>query len=47
LQSWRSIRAARQTDFLGNTLCELSVEHDKIRMNLRPNEWIQVEASFI
>ena len=32
LRCWRPILSARQTDFLGSTLCELAVEHDKIWM---------------
>jgi alpha-mannosidase len=46
LQSWRPVRSARQTDFLGNTLCELVVEHDKIWMEINAYQWIQVEARF-
>ena len=46
LRSWRPIRTARQTDFLGRTLCELVVEHDKIWMEMNACQWIQVEVFF-
>jgi alpha-mannosidase len=46
LQSWQPIGTARQTDFLGNTLCELAVEHDKIWMEVKPLDWIQIEVHF-
>ena len=47
LRSWQAIATARQTDFFGNTLCELAVEHDKIWVEMKPHEWIQVEAYFL
>jgi alpha-mannosidase len=46
LRSFRPLKSARQTDFLGNTLCELVVEEDRIWMEMSSYGWIQVEAHF-
>jgi alpha-mannosidase len=46
LRSWRPIKSARQTDFLGNTLAELTVEDDRIWCDMSSFEWIQIEALF-
>lgn len=35
---------ARQTNFLGETLSELSPDGDKIPINFGPHEWLQIEA---
>jgi alpha-mannosidase len=46
LEAFRSIASARKTDFLGQPLDDLTVEGDKITLELSPNEWCEVEAKF-
>jgi alpha-mannosidase len=38
------VSLARRTNFLGETLAELSIEDDKIAIDFAPHEWVQVEA---
>ena len=44
LRAFRNVAAARQVDFLGSTLLELPVDHDKITLDFAAHEWIEVEA---
>jgi alpha-mannosidase len=46
VQCYKPITTARLCDFLGGTLCELPVEHDKLWLELRPFEWTQLEVQF-
>jgi hypothetical protein len=41
------VSLARRTNYLGETLGELSVEEDKIAVDLAPHEWAQIEAWWI
>jgi alpha-mannosidase len=44
LRTFRPVAAARQIDFLGQTLVEVPFEDDKIRLDFAAHEWIEVEA---
>lgn len=46
LRSFRPVASARRVDFLGGLQSELSVDGDGIRFEIRPRQWIQVEATF-
>jgi alpha-mannosidase len=46
LRSFRAPRVARQLDFQGNTLAELTIEGDRIAIDFAAYEWIQVEAEW-
>ncbi|NLE36596.1 MAG: hypothetical protein GX621_01065 [Pirellulaceae bacterium] len=46
LRSFRSPRAARQTDLLGETVQELEIEGDSIAARLKPREWTQIEVDW-
>ncbi|HBO44857.1 MAG TPA: hypothetical protein DD670_13190 [Planctomycetaceae bacterium] len=46
LRSFRSPRAARQTDFLGETVQELEIEADWAAVRLKPREWTQIEVDW-
>ena len=44
LRTFRDVASARQIDFLGQTLLEVHVDRDKIRLDFAAHEWIEVEA---
>lgn len=44
LRAFRSIASARQTDFLGQTLVDLPLDDDAVRLDFTAHEWLQVEA---
>lgn len=44
LRTFRPVAAARQVDFLGQTLLTLGVEGDKISVDYGAAEWIEIEA---
>ena len=44
LRTFRPVSAARQIDFLGQTLVEVPFEGDKIRLDFAANEWIEIEV---
>jgi len=44
LRAFRDVAVARQVDYLGQTLVELTVEGDKITLDFAPHEWIEIEA---
>jgi alpha-mannosidase len=44
LTAFRRPRSARQVNFLGETLAELSLEGDAVWIDLTANEWAQVEV---
>lgn len=44
LRCLRPVASARQTDFLDQTIAELPTRGDRITMELKPHQWIQVEA---
>jgi alpha-mannosidase len=44
LHAFRPLKHARQVDFLGNTILELSVDDDKIMLDFGPHEFLEVEA---
>lgn len=46
LQAFRDLASARKTDFLGQTLDELSIKKGRATLELRPHEWTEVEARF-
>jgi alpha-mannosidase len=46
LRSFRTLASARKVDFLGGQQSELPVDADQVSVELRPREWIQVEAAF-
>ncbi|MEX0676141.1 MAG: hypothetical protein WD063_03650 [Pirellulales bacterium] len=46
LRAFRRVAAARQVDFLGQTILELSVDDDKIMLDLGAHEFIEVEAQW-
>jgi len=46
LRSFRPLGAARKVDFQGQQPVELPVEDDKITMDVKAHEWMQVEADF-
>jgi alpha-mannosidase len=46
LRSFRPLASARKVDFLGGLQSELPVDADQVTVELRPREWIQVEAAF-
>jgi alpha-mannosidase len=44
LRAFRPLASARQTDYLGQTLAELTVEEDRIHVDVSANEWVELEA---
>jgi alpha-mannosidase len=44
LRAFRPVAVARQIDYLGQTLLEVPVEDDKIRLDFAAHEWIELEA---
>jgi alpha-mannosidase len=44
LRTFKPAASARQTDFLGQTLAELPVDSEGIRLDFTAHEWVQVEA---
>ncbi len=44
LRAFRTISAARQVDFQGQTLVELPVEGDCVTIELAAHEWVEIEA---
>jgi hypothetical protein len=44
LRCVRRPAAARQTDFLGQTIADLPVRDDHVTMELKSHQWIQVEV---
>jgi alpha-mannosidase len=44
LRAFRGVAVARQIDYLGQTLLEVPVEDDKIRLDFAAHEWIELEA---
>jgi len=46
LRSFRPLESARKTDFRGDAQTELSVEDDRIEIQIGSHEWVQVEATF-
>jgi alpha-mannosidase len=44
LRTFRGVAAARQVDFLGQTLLELRPEGDQLMLDFGAHEWIEVEA---
>jgi len=46
LRAFRPVRAARTVDFRNEEPTELAVQDDKITMDFKAHEWIQVEAEF-
>ena len=46
LRAFREVRSARQIDFIGQTLVELTVSGDTIPLDLTAYEWVEVEARF-
>lgn len=44
LRTPRPVGSVRRTNFLGETLAELSAEGDKIAIDFAPHEWLQIEA---
>jgi alpha-mannosidase len=46
LQSFRPFAAARQVDFLGQTMNECPLEDGAVRLELAAGEWMEVEARF-
>jgi alpha-mannosidase len=46
LRAFRNVAAARQVDFLGQTLVVLPVEGDRILLDFAAFEWIEVEAEW-
>ena len=46
LRTYRPLDAARQVDYLGQTLVQAPVEGDQLRLDFAAYEWIQVEATW-
>ncbi|NLX95281.1 MAG: hypothetical protein GXY83_03805 [Rhodopirellula sp.] len=46
LRSFRPLASARRIDFTGRTLTELSADADRVTMDAKAHDWIQVEARF-
>ena len=46
LSSFRTVASARRTDYLGQTLGDCDVEQDKVRFEMAPREWTQLELRF-
>jgi alpha-mannosidase len=46
LSAFRQFRAARTTDFRGNSTAVLSVNEGRIDFEIRAHRWIQIEAEF-
>jgi alpha-mannosidase len=46
LRVFRPVAAARQVDFLGQTMFEVPVDHDKITLDFAAYEWIEIEATW-
>ncbi len=44
VRSFRTPKSARRTDFLGQSMGELSIEADRIAVDLGGYEWMQLEA---
>ena len=44
LRTYRPVGAARQIDFLGETMVEAAIENDKIKLDFAAHEWIELEA---
>jgi hypothetical protein len=40
------LASARKVDFLGGQQSEQPVDADQVSVEIRPREWIQVEAAF-
>jgi len=46
LRAFRAVARARQTDFLGQTLADLPVDGDRVRLDCTAHEWVQIEAKW-
>ena len=46
LRSFRTITTARRVNFLGEEAEQLSVEGDKVTVEMGPHQWLQIEAEF-
>ncbi|MEQ8788547.1 MAG: hypothetical protein RIC55_19715 [Pirellulaceae bacterium] len=44
LSTFRSVAAARKLDFRGQSVADLKIEDDKIRIDLASHQWVEVEA---
>jgi alpha-mannosidase len=44
LRTFKPVAAARQTDFHGQTLAELPVDSEGVRLDFTAYEWVQIEA---
>jgi alpha-mannosidase len=47
IRSFQSIHAARKVDWASSQPAELETDGDKVTLDLRPYEWVQVEADFV
>lgn len=46
LRSFRRVGSARQVDFLGQTLVELPIDDEGIRLDVGSHEWLEIEATW-
>ena len=46
LSAFRAVESARRTDYLGEPLEDCDVEEDKVRFEMAPREWTQLELRF-
>ncbi|MBN1910426.1 MAG: hypothetical protein JW818_11850 [Pirellulales bacterium] len=46
LRGYRSLASAQQTDLTGQPTGPLPVEDDRLHLELRPRQWVQIEAIF-
>jgi hypothetical protein len=46
VSTFRPVREAIQTDFLGDTLAALPIDENGIMVDLSPYEWVQIEAEW-
>jgi hypothetical protein len=44
LRAFRPLASARQTDYLGQTLADLTVDEDRVHVDVSANEWVELEA---
>jgi len=44
LRTFRGVAAARQVDFLGQTVLQLRVDNDQVTLDFAAHEWIEVEV---
>ncbi|HXT59200.1 MAG TPA: hypothetical protein VN699_11220 [Pirellulales bacterium] len=47
LRAFKPLASARQTDYLGQTLADLTVDEDRVHVDVSANEWVELEARWV